>query len=335
MHKIASIGAVMVFLVVLVLGAYFFMRGNKPDDLIIQKSKLQDALILAGEKLKKEKENLDTMTEDLKASFPLAVSVQDQMKKSSEIVKQTDFMFINPYGSKPELIVKNPLTSILINNERHDINLLLFEWQKKINLLSVEEINLNQSEKIKQDVQTIESFIENLSKIVKGLTPKNSGLSQAQINAFVSRLPSTEATGEVLISIETAIENYSNNNLETNTETTNNQNSTSPVLFTPIVTPNDVIAQQSAVAETQNQVTILQEQLTQVQAQIQQASSTTPISTTPTTTDTTTNSNSENQTENQNTDNTDNPAESYTREKNQGIIIQPGPPRLIQGTDAY
>lgn len=331
MNRILIIGGSVVFLLALIFGVYFFIRGNKTDDLATQKNKLQEAIALAEKKLIKEKGTLDILTEKLRNSFSLAVSVQDQMKKSLDIVKQTDFMFTNPYGSNPELVVKKSTASILINNERRDINLLLLQWQKEIDLLSVEKIDANESEKIKQDVQTIKSFLENLSQLVKGLTPKNSELSQFQIDTYSAQLPSVEVINTVLVSLETAIENFNNNNSQTsNTETNNNPNFPNPSSNTPTVTPEDVITQQEVVVETQTEVVTLQEQLTQIEQQIQQLS---PIPTpTPTTEiNTTTDPDLENQ--NTNNENSNNPVNNPNT--NQGIIIQPGPPRLIQGTDPF
>ncbi len=324
MHKKAIIGGIIVFSAVLAFGLYFFMNGNKLDYLVAQKDKLQNNLAVAEKKLNKEKEKLGTLTQELQASFPLAVSVQAQMRIASDIVKRTDFMFINPYGSNPELIVKNSLKNILINNQRRDINLLLLNWQRKIDLLSVEQINVDESAKIKQDMEMIKSFTDNLSKIVKGLTPENSGLSQIQINTYLSQLNSTGTIDEVLSSVGTAIETYNSNALNTN----NGQITSDSGSTVPKVTPNDVITQQSVVAESQNQVTVLQEQLTKVEEQIQPAPPApvvpAPVVVIP-------------PIENQNTNNTNNPTTPYTREqiKDQGIIVQPGPPRLIQGTDAY
>lgn len=326
MNKNLVIGGGVVLLLILVFGIFFFTRGNKKDDLMAQKNKLQEAIILTGKKLNKEKETLDTLTKGLQTSFPLAVSVQDQMKKSGDIVRQTDFMFNNPYGLNPELIIKNLKNGSSINNERRNINLLLLEWQKKIARLSAEEIDVNESEKIKQEIKLIESYINNLSEVVKILTPENSGLSQAQIDTYSFQFPSINTVNEVLVSIETAIENF------------NNQTSSNPSSDTPPVTTNDVVVQQVVVSQTQTEVVNLQEQLAQIEEQIQQLS---PVVTptippiTPTSTDITTDPNTGQDVSSEN--NTNNVNIYAPREiiPNQGIMVQPGPPRLIQGTDPY
>lgn len=315
-----------VFLFILVFVIFIFTRGNTKDELMTQKNKLQETIKITEKKLNKEKETLDTLTKGLQASFPLAVSVQDQMKKSGDIVKQTDFMFNDPYGLNPELIIKNLQNGSKINNERRNINLLLLEWQKRIFQLSAPEIDVNESEKIKQEIKLIELYVNNLSEVVKILTPENSGLSQAQIDIYSSQFPSINAINEVLVSIETAIENF------------NNQTSSNPSSDTSPVTTNDVVVQQVVVSQTQIEVVNLQEQLAQVKEQIQQLSPA-PASVTPPapsiSTDITTNPETEKNTNNENqadNENTYTPREIIT---NQAIIIQPGPPRLIQGTDPF
>src|SRR3989344_103389 len=321
MNKSLIVSGVAVSVFILVLGGYLFTRGDEPEDLIAQKNKLLGDFAVAGEKLNKEKEILDTLTNSLRESFALAFSVQDQMKKASSLVARTDFMFTNTYGANPELIVQNPLTSILINNERKNVNLLLSEWKTKTNILSIDQIDVSGSEKIKQDVQTIKTFIEHLSQIVASLTPENSGLSQFEIDAYASAIPTSEDINEVLASLQIAIEN--------SVEPESNPTSSSP---TPnsTVTPEEVVLQQEVVTEAQTEVTLLQEQLAQIEEQIEQAS----LVPAPTPADTTADSNSGDQTEVPSEESEDD--DNYgIPDTSQGIIIQPGPPRLIQGTDPF
>ncbi|MSU44982.1 hypothetical protein EXS45_02270 [Candidatus Nomurabacteria bacterium] len=300
-----------IFLLIFIFGIFFFTRGSKADELIRQKNKLEVALKVAQNKLNKEKENLETLTKGLQSSFPMAVNVQEQMKKSSSLVRQTDFIFNNPYGSNPELIFKNFKNSVRINNERKSINLILSGWQQKTNLLSVEAIDLAESERIRQDVKVIRLFIENLSEVVTSLTPANSGLLQFQIDINTSRFPSINSVNEVLTSIETAIA----------VETSSNAGS-NPT----IVTPADVISEQTIIVETQNQIVALQQQLTQVEEQIQQLSpDPLPVVTsieTPAPTPTPTNSDTENQNTNigDNAANTD--ISSIEATPSQGIIFR-------------
>lgn len=380
MKKSIVFGIIVLFIVV--FGVYFFVRNNNGNNLISQKNKLQVDLVVAEKKLNKEKNTLQTMTNDLRSSFVLASSVQDQMKKSSNIVSQTDFMFINPEGENPELIVKNLPAVSLVNKERKDINILLIKWQNKTDILYLTKIDVNESEQIKNDTEIIQTYLKDLSNLVETLTPGNSGFSQSQIDGYLASLPSENAISEVLVSLQTAIDDSKNNNSQiSNTSTENNQNQGSNIVS---ITPSDVVAQQGVVEEAQAQVALLQQELAQIQNKIEQLSptptqapnsdtnsSSSSFNTTPGSVDTTSNppdSNSNNNSstptpsptsnsdgtdtntqnnsvqENQNTNTSNNDNNNSTNNSydynvdntnHQGIIIQPGPPQLIQGTNQY
>lgn len=355
------------------LGVYFFTRNNNAEDLITKENQLENDLAIAQNKLNKEKDILENMTSDLQNSFALAFSVQEQMKQGSDIISQTDFMFTDPNGLNPELIIKNFSTILLINKERREINLLLQEWQNKNDILFIKKIDKKESEKIKKDAEKIKSYLQDLSYLVGILTPENSGISQYQIDIYLASLPLEDAINQVLASLQNAIDN---------SQTLNNQISIDSSPSVSLVTPDDVVAQQHVVEQIQNQVIALQEQLTQTQNQIQQLSSnptpvqnsetnsdassntdTTPtvVDTTPTSSptdsnpsnnsssteidiDTQINSDSSNQIPNTNsTDNSNdetNPDDYIVNNNSgsndhEGIIIQPGPVQLIQGSNQY
>ncbi|MCX6752665.1 MAG: hypothetical protein NTZ87_04190 [Candidatus Nomurabacteria bacterium] len=377
MSKSLIIVGIFSLMVVATLGTLFFVQKNNgnENDLIAKKNKLQGDLIIAKKKLNKDQNTLDIMTDNLKSSFPFAVAIQDQMKKSSNIVGQTDFMFTDPDGLNPELIIKNLPAVILVNKERKNINLLLEKWQDKIDILSVEKIDAKESEQIKKDVQTIKTYLADLSHLVGTLTPENSGISQFQIYIYISTLPSANAIDEVLKSLQAAIDDSKNNNSQLDIHS---------------VTADDVVVQQGIVEKTQAEVTALEEQLAQIEKQIQQSSSvstSTPASNSNTdsnsssvpditsgsadttstssatnsnsnTTSSASSSNNSDQTnigsgtdsnsgnQNQNTNNAvgnsngtgsyDNGTSSNSNTSNRpGIIIQPGPPRLIEGANQY
>ena len=325
MKKSFIISGSIVFILILIFGIYFFTRGNKPENLIIQKNKLQSDIVLAKDKLSKEKQILDTMVSGLFDSYPLAVNVQDQMKKASDIVSQTDFMFTDSSGLNPEIIVKNIISGFSINNERKNINLLISRWKQETDILSIKKIDINESNKIKQDTETIKTYIQNLSQIVGSFTTGNSGLSQLQIDSYLAQLPSIEVINEVLASLGTAIEN-ANNPPASNPETQNSPASPNPPPVAPpvVVTPSDVIREQAIVAEAQRQADILQEQLALIETQLPLP----PAPTAPTPVPTPIEINP--------TNNPDyiNPYNINSADY-QGIIIQPGPPQLIQGTNQF
>ncbi|OGI75714.1 hypothetical protein A3C67_02915 [Candidatus Nomurabacteria bacterium RIFCSPHIGHO2_02_FULL_42_19] len=324
MSKSVIIGAGIAFLITILTGGYFLTRESELDDLMARKNKLESNLITAEDKFNRAKGALSTMLGDLQNSFALGTSVQDQIKQASDIVKQTDFIFTDPDGSNPEIIVDNPLPDILINAERQYINLLLAEWLAKTDILSIKEIGVSEAEKIKADTEIIKTFIENLAKIVASLTPEDSELSQFQIDTYFSQLPSIVDINEVLTSLETAIENH-NSQVESSQTSSNFPPPTS-------IEPEEVVAQQAVVTQAQTEVTTVQEQLAEIEEEIE------PLSPTPVPISPITNPDPENQTENQNTESSENnPISLPPRviDSNQGIIIQPGPVRLIQGTDPF
>lgn len=206
------------------------------------------------------------MTADLEDSLVLVANVQDQMNKISDSVKQTNFLFDDPGGSDPKLIIKGISNSDSLNNERRDINLLILEWQKKIELFSTGAVSVKESDQIRKDAETIKTFLEDIAKVTKALTPENSGFSKVQIDTFSSRILSQDALNEVFISLRTVIDDYYGNNSQ------NSGNGTSDFAFSnSSITLEQFISQQKVVAEIQAQVASLQEQLVQIEEQIQQS----------------------------------------------------------------
>ena len=310
--KKSLIASGIIFVLIIFVGMYFLMRVDNGDDLITQNNKLYNDLVTAKQKLTKEKQKLEILKNELRYSFPFAVSVQNQMQKATDIVKQTDFMFTDANGLNPELIIKNFLNSIRINNERKDINALLLEWQTKINILSVGGIDISASEQIKKEIETIKTYIEELTSLVGSLTEKNSGLSQLQIDTYASQLPPVGAIDEVLASLEEAIQNNKDNQA-----------------VVPTVIPSDVVNQEVVVGEAQNQVDVIQKQVDQI---VEPVVEPVPIPVVPEN-NPITNPEPETPTNTNNSFNYDN--FYLDRSTYKGIIVQPGPPSLIQGDNQY
>lgn len=288
MNRVFMIGGVVALSILLFVVIYFFVLGDKSEDLMTQKNALETNLAIAEGKLVKEKAILDNLSANFTDHSSFGTGIQGQMKTAREAVRETNFMFINPDGQNPEFIIKNFPTGKLISDERKKINLLLLDWQKKADVLSGGKIDVKNAEIIKQNAQTIKNFIENLYQTVKNLTPENSGLSEAQINIYLGQLPSTEII--------------------------------------------DTVFQQAVVLEVEAEVQTIQEQLTKVEVEIQQTLASSPplpisepISPAQT----------------QTVDNEIDPDIYFGHPSGriiiptEGIIIQPGPPRLIQGSDAF
>lgn len=308
MKKYFVIAGVIAFFILTFL-IYHFISNSGVDETTVQAEKLQNDLYFTRKKLIREKNRLLSMTDELNSSFPLGATVQEQMEKASGLVAQTDFLFTDSSGSNPELIIQNLLSSIDINGERKNINLLIAEWKKRTSILEIETINIDESEKVLKETEIIKKFIEDLSKIVGALTTDNSDFSQLQIYTYSTQLPSVHAIDEIINSLQAAIDN---NKIQTPTDY-------QPL--TPPVSPNDVAVQQTVVTQTQAEITALEKQLAQIEP---------PPVVPPAPVDTTNNNQ-----QNQNTNNFPTVYPYTPSTKGEIIIIQPGPPRLIQGTNQY
>ncbi len=370
MRKFLIVGLI---LVISIFGVYFFTRDKTPNDLVVKKTKIKNNLTAAQQKLNKERQTLDSMMGNLQGSFLLIADVQDQMNKISDMVRQTNFMFSDPNGDNPQLIAKNIPNASVINGERREINLIMIEWQKKIELFANKKLSVSELNQIKKDASTIKVFLEDIAKIVKLLTPDNSGLSQIKIDTFGARISSNEAVDKVFTSFKTAVDNYS----EDNSKNLNNTSASDPssLFQNNSVTFEDFLAQKKIVDDIQSEVNSLEEQLVQVEEQIQQASpspnnnsdSSDSSSIDPILPDNSTViDNSSDQTVNTDPGTTIDPllptnpdpstipdtitpdpvAPNPTTDVDdnivdpnnanfKGIIVQPGPPRLIQGTNQF
>lgn len=316
MNRILVIGGAVGLTAVLVFGVYFFVFRNA-DDLATQRSKLEEALVLAQGKLNRAKEVLTSMTDQLNSYFSFGFEMQNQIEEITEIVEQTDFLFTDANGENPEFVIENFADGSLISEERKQINLLLAKWRQKTGIRSIGKISVEEGRQLREDTEKIKTFIANLYNAVGSLTPENSGLSQAQIDTYSVQLPSIANVEQVIASISTAIEVANNSG---------NPNTTSPI------TPEEVITQEELVETHEEEVENIEENITQIEQQIIEETPPAPVVVTPTPVSpappTTTNQPSS-------------PVPVYGTYGSRkivpttGIIVQPGPARLIQGSDEY
>lgn len=321
---IGSIG----FVIVVIFGIYFFAIRPESDDLITTRNKLEDALSIAQDKLSEARGVLSKMTDDLSNYFFFGLGIQDQIKDISDIVKQTDFLFKNASGQNPEFLVENFATGDLINEERKKINMILANWQEKTSVLALSKIGLKEAQQIQEEAQAIQAYLASLYGAVGSLTPANSGLSQDTIDSYLFQLPATESVNEIIVSLSESITlESSQNNSGTSTQTNNNSNTS-----TPPITPEQVLQQQELVEQYEEEVETIQQEIIEVEQQIVDTNpapsdpppivvAPPPIVPTPVV--------------------NPNPSPvpvygTYGSRKiipTTGIIIQPGPPVLIQGVD--
>lgn len=366
MKKSLILGSSGLVVIGLALGAYFVWSGNPARELFGKKDKLASDLTAAQGKLSIEKGKLGSMMAELRDSHALAVNAQEQMKRAASLVAQTNFMFAGATGENPEFLAKNPISGIDINDERKNVNVLIAGWEEEMDIYSLDKIGLERSERIREEIETVRAYIYHLNQIVAGFTTQNSGLSKLQIDRYLEQLPSLGTINEILASldfsintaIQTAAVESSNNNYEdppvassgggstgTGTEVAvspqspspspSSNQSPSPASVNPPATVSTVVHQQQVVAEAEAEVAAIQEQLAAAEEQIEQANQ--PVSPeTPVAADPAVNPSSTDQNLNDESSNDTSPNDPYHGlEKYKGIIVQPGPPQLIQGTNQY
>src|SRR3989344_6167743 len=251
MNRLLILGGVLA--VTLTLGAVVYISNNETDssDLIAKESDLQGNLLRAKNKLNKEQSVLDAMFSSLRNFFAPQVSVQDQMNKFSNLANQTDFLFSDALGRDPEFILSS-LYSIDINAERAKINALLSSWKAKADILAAEDMTIEMTEQIKAEAQIVQAFLQNLASALASLTPENSGLSQSEIDNYISQVPSAEVINEVLASLTRAVEDA-------------NTSSSDGSISNPPYSTEDVLAEQLLVASAEAEVVAIEEELAPVQ----------------------------------------------------------------------
>lgn len=306
MRKLHFVSGGIVFLLLIILGVYFYNRGSGLDNLILQQQKLQKDISLAKNRLDKETQILETLKRGPSISSATTTIIQNQIKQASALLSQTDFMFSDPNGLNPKIKIKESPSSLALNAQRRKINLILRKWQEKNITSQVKEMDAKDGKQIAVEVEVIRTFVDNLSKIMENLTVENSNLSQFQIKNYSTRLASLDSIDEVLVAIETTIKSSSSNQT--------------------VVTPDKIVAQELTTNKTQVELVILQNQLAQIEQQIQQL---TPIPSSTTTPES-------GATISPGSDNSDNYESTYVPyNKYEAIIVQPGPPRLIEGSNQY
>lgn len=306
MRKLHLVSGGIVFLLLIVLGVYFYNRGSGLDNLILQQQKLQKDISLAKNRLDKETQILETLKRGPSISSATTTIIQNQIKQASALLSQTDFMFSDPTGLNPKIKIKESPSSLALNAQRRKINLILRKWQEKNTTSQVKEMDAKDGKQIAVEVEVIRTFVDNLSKIMENLTVENSNLSQFQIKNYSTRLASLDSIDEVLVAIETTIKSSNNNQT--------------------VVTPDKIVAQELTTNKTQVELVILQNQLAQIEQQIQQL---TPIPSSTTIPES-------GATISPGSDNSDNYESTYVPyNKYEAIIVQPGPPRLIEGSNQY
>ncbi len=303
------------------LGIYGAYNLNRNDYSALDQERLEQDLIFTKAKLQRERQKLAGLEQEFRNAFPFGVAVQAQMQAAAEIVGKTDFMFQNADTLDPEFILKNIDLAKDIDTQRKNINLLIANWKNISGTLDVGSIGLAEGEKVQKDITEIQLFISSLSKILADLAPDGSELTQFEIYTYISQIPSVNSVTLILNSLAEAVNSYNDGQLASPPAGFIEQNT-----IASFVTVKDIVAQQGIVANTEQEVARIEENLAQIQ-NIPEVQNTAPQIGVP-------------QTyipvNNQYITNGEyvNPR-TINKEDFEGIIIQPGPPKLIQGTDQF
>lgn len=260
MKKPFWIGGIILLVIVLSVSFYYFTNMSGERDLLEDKANLEARLVDSKARLSQEEQKLNALRAELASSLPLASGAQRQMNNVIGVVAKTDFMFNGANSSNPQLKVASPVPAIEINAQRAQVNSLIASWREKTKLSYLESIDVDEAAQIKQDTETIQAFISDLVETVQALTPLNSGLTQAEIDAYIAGLPTGQELGEVLQILESLIQSQVDSTTTPPSE----------------VSPEIVVAQEQVVEEIVQEIVTIETELEEIQEVIETQQPVTP-----------------------------------------------------------
>lgn len=293
-------------------GIYLMFGGSGspiPKNLQEEASRITKELATARQNLQNESNELNDLERAFRAMFPFYGIASDEYKNISSAVSKTDLFFLDANGNPKLKITSKAELQKKINDQRAYINQLLNNWKQKLSASQASVVTRQTINNLISDAQVIEEYVNDLSSVINLLTPENSGLTQAEIDSYQQIL--NDVNNQLSSSIANLV-------VTTTTTQQSGQTQTTTSTQTQTVTAQDLANQQSVVDAAQAQVDALAAQLAQIQALINQAiaSSTQPVI-----------------------------QKTSTQPKNVGtqrgdyvppdLIVQPGPPGLVEGENAY
>lgn len=301
-----------VVILIFAFGLYLMFGGNDspiPKNLQEEANRITKELVVARQNLQNESNELNDLERAFRAMFPFYGIASDEYKNISNAVSKTDLFFVDANG-KPKLkITSKADLQKKINDQRAYINLLLNNWKQKLSTTQASVVTRQTINNLISDAQVIEEYVNDLSSVIDLLTPENSGLTQTEINSYQQIL--NGVNNQLSSSIANLV-------VTTTTIQQSEQTQTTAPIQAQTVTAQDLANQQSTVDAIQAQVDALAAQLAEIQTLIDQAiaSSTQPVI-----------------------------QKTSTQPKNIGtqrgdyvppdLIVQPGPPGLVEGENAY
>lgn len=301
-----------VVILIFVFGIYLMFGGSSspiPKNLQEEASRITKELATARQNLQNESNELNDLERAFRAMFPFYGIASDEYKNISSAVSKTDLFFLDANGNPKLKITSKAELQKKINDQRAYINQLLNNWKQKLSASQASVVTRQIIDNLISDAQVIEEYVNDLSSVINLLTPENSGLTQAEIDSYQQIL--NDVNNQLSSSIANLV-------VTTTTTQQSGQTQTTTSTQTQTVTAQDLANQQSVVDAAQAQVDALAAQLAQIQALINQAiaSSTQPVI-----------------------------QKTSTQPKNVGtqrgdyvppdLIVQPGPPGLVEGENAY
>lgn len=299
-------------ILIFAFGIYLMFGGSSspiPKNLQDEASRITKELAAARQNLQNESNELNDLERAFRAMFPFYGIAADEYNNISGAVSKTDLFFLDANGNPKLKITSKSELQKKINDQRSYINKLLSNWKQKLSASQASAVTRQTINNLISDAQIIEEYVNDLSSVINLLTPENSGLTQAEIDSYQQILDdvNNQLSSSIANLVVTTTTTQQNSQTQT---TTSSQNQT--------VTAQDLANQQAVVDAAQAQVDALAAQLAQIQALINQAiaSSTQPVI-----------------------------QKTSTQPKNIGtqrgdyvppdLIVQPGPPGLVEGENAY
>lgn len=237
------------FLGIVSAGAYYYFRAPQ-DSLAVQQLKLAQAKA----KLQGKKVKLVTVEEEFAKTYSIYSILRAQYTKTEVIVEVVDNYLADPKVDKA-LTEANAKVKKDIDTKYDKIKTLMDSWKAKVDYTYAPNVTVGTLNTFKKDAETIKTLIQTLQNTVENLTPDDSALTQAQIDAYEEQLQ------DALTAINSTI------TAVTNAVTQSTQNP-------PFPPTNPVTPQQ--IEQAQEEVTQAQAEVDAAQAEVDAATPTPP-----------------------------------------------------------
>ncbi len=270
--------AVLVLMFVIAIGAVggsiyayvYIQKGQKSADDILNNAqeavkrepvdKFTADLIRARSVLFTEGKRLQEMKSILASLYsPENVVTDAYYAANNAVTNNADTLFKNATSTKPE--IKVALATQIrneINTKRADLTKTLKAWKALADSGSTGQAAVTAAQGYAEDVQ---NYLNDLQNIVNNLTPGNSGLSQAEIDAYEQAINDAIIASQDITGSNTGSTGSTNNPSDPSTPSnpsnpSDNNSTTQP----PVVTPETVDEQEEVVEEAEEVVDNLENQ---------------------------------------------------------------------------